>query len=243
MVQGKTKRLEELEASVRDVLLKDHADEMDLQAGLLNTYIDGFNLIGSFTITEENEVELAWLKLLIRSFHSLRSAILLEEIGYYGQAIAILRAVTEDWLKCKDCGSYRPTLDALLYAKHKFGDRKLKLRDSDIAERVGERDVVYEQDYRFQSNFVHPSRASLSILFDPDTHEARCYPVYDNTLFLACCELFIRNGLRMTEFMDAILSRISEDKQNVWKSAAGEPCNKAADWLKALQVKYGKEKK
>jgi len=237
MSEDRTQKLVEAEKKVSANTWKEHSDELNIMVDLFNTYITGFNIIGSFTLSEDTEVEHAWLRLLIRSYQSMRCALLLVSKGYYGQAIGLLRSITDDWLKCKDCRNYRPTLDALLYDKHRFGDQKLKLRDIDIAIRVRE-EKVYEQDYRFQSRFTHPSRLSLAITTDPDTNEARTFPVYYEILFLACCELFLRNALRMTEFMEAFLSSIVTTEVDTWRATARKPCAEAADWLKIIHEKY-----
>ena len=237
MSEGETQGFTEAERAVKRTSGREHPNEFNLMVNLCNVYITGFNLIGSFTLNEDTEVEHAWLMLLLRSHHSMRCALLLMSAGYYGQTIALLRGITEDWLKCKDCSGYRPTLDALLYDEDGFGDSKLKLRAIDMARRVGVEQVYYD-DYRSECRFVHASRLSLRINKDPDTGEARGAPVYDEMLFMACCELFIRNALRMAEFMEKFLLRVVKDGVSTWQEFASEHCKEAADWLDSIRLDF-----
>lgn len=176
--------LVQIEAKIRQITAREHQKEISLMAELLNVYTKGFNLVTSFQRTSNNDLPYAWLLLVARSCHSLRSAILVILNGYYGSALTLLRTVTEDWLVGNDCECYRPTLDTLLHEKHRFGDRKLKLRYIDMAERVRvkdeiEKEIVYESDYRFQSRFTHAGRLSLAIMRDQNTNELRVTPSYD----------------------------------------------------------------
>jgi hypothetical protein len=243
MSQPNLPKLTEIESRVKGITLKNHQHDLVVMMNLLNTYIDGFNMIDSFTLQEDREIEYAWILLLTRSFHSMRSAMLLIQVGYYTQAMMLLRSVTENWLICKDCQGYRPTLDALLYGKHRLGNRKLKLQWIDIAERVGAKDIIYEQDYRFQSRFNHPDYMSLGVVMDPDTNEMRTAPAYDRALFLCCFEMMIRNAMRMTEFIESFLSRLSESKVVAWRETAGKPVKEASDWLAEMQEKHGSRDK
>jgi len=235
---NKTPSLVAFESQVKKVTRSKHQKELNLMADILNTYIDGFNLIDSFTFTEDNEVESAWLFLVTRNFHSMRCAIQLMLMGYYGQALSLLRTVTEDWFICHDCKSNPKTTQAVLYNKYKIPNRKLGLTYYQMAKRAGKL-RVYEQDYRHQSKFTHSSALSLGILRDPKTNEMRAAPSYDNILFLDCCELFFRNALGMTEFMELFLSKLSEDKVTSWRKASVQKIQETAKWLTELREKYG----
>ena len=79
---------------------RNHAKEINIFAGMLNTYTNGFNLVGSFEIEEDNEAETIWLLLSTRCLHSIRCAIDLSLKGYYSQAMSIIRTIIEDWFIC-----------------------------------------------------------------------------------------------------------------------------------------------
>ena len=51
--------------------------------------------------------------------------------------------------------------------------------------------------------------------------------------------MMIRNAMTMTEFMEAFLSKTSEDRAKSWREIAGPPVKEAADWLKSMKKKYG----
>jgi len=235
--------LAQLEAKVKQTTARKRQKEIYLIRDLLNIYTKGFNLVTPFQRTEDNDVPYAWLLLIARSFHSMRSAALLMLSGYYGSALTLLRTVTEDWLVGKDCEHHQPTLDTLLYEKHRFGNRELKLRYIDIAERVkvkdDVKDIVYEDDYRFQSKFTHAGRLSLAVMQDPKTHELRVTPSYDGLLFYTCCELLIRNGLKMNELMYKFLKSCSDETAGTWSKMVEPEVKGLGDWLRTLQQKYG----
>jgi len=234
--------LVQLEAKVRQTTVRKRQKEISLIAELLNIYTKGFNLVTSFQRTKDNDVPCAWLYLIARSFHSMRSAILLMLSGYYGSALTLLRTVTEDWLVGKDCEHYQPTLDTLLYEKYRFGDRRLKLRYKDMAERVklkdDVKDIVYQDDYRFQSKFTHAGRLSLAVMRDQKTDELRVTPSYDGLLFYSCCELLMRNGLRMSELMYKFLKSCSDEAAETWSKMVEPAVKEIGDWLRALRQKY-----
>ena len=239
----KAPNLVQAEAKVKQSTARKHQKEISLIAELLNIYTKGFNLVTSFKRTEDNDIPYAWLLLIARSYHSMRSAVLLMFSGYYGPTLTLLRTVTEDWLVGKDCEHYQPTLDTLLYEKHRFGDGKLRLRYIDMADRVkiedNVKDIVYQSDYRFQSKFIHPGRLSLAVMLDQKTNELRVAPCYNSLLFYCCCELLIRNSLRMNELMYRFLKSCSDETAENWSKMVEPVVKDMADWLLKLQQKYG----
>ena len=239
----KAPNLAELEAKVQQTTARKHQKEISLIAELLNIYTKGFNLVTSFQRTEDNDVPYAWLLLIARSYHSMRSAVLLMLSGYYSSALTLLRTITEDWLVGRDCEHYQPTLDTLLYEKYRFGDRNLELRYIDMAERVkcedSVKDIVYPQDYVFECKFTHAGRLSLAVMRDQKTNELRVVPCYDGLLFYCCCELLIRNGLRMNELMYRFLKSCSDETAENWSKLVEPAVEDMGDWLRTLQQKYG----
>lgn len=235
--------LVQLETKVKQTTARKRSREISLMAELLNIYTKGFNLVTSFERTKDNDVPYVWLRLIARSLHSMRSAMLLMLSGYYGSALTLLRTVTEDWLVGRDCECNQPTLDTLLHEKHRFGDRRLKLRYIDMAERIRAaddvKDIVYQDDYGFQSKFTHAGRLSLAVMLDQKTGELRVAPSYDSLLFYTCCELLIRNGLRMNELMYRFLRSCSDETAETWSNMVEPAVGEIGDWLRALRKEYG----
>ena len=58
------------ETEVAKTTMAKHHNEIDLMDKILNIYINGFNLIGSWVRTKENDLEYARLLLVTRSLHS-----------------------------------------------------------------------------------------------------------------------------------------------------------------------------
>lgn len=235
MTQGESPSLEELESRVKMTTSSKRKRELTLVVKLLQSYIDGFNLINSFTLTDDNEVQYAWLLLITQSFHSMRCALLSMQIGYYGQAMSLLRIATEDWFACEDCQKNARTLKALLH------NEGLKLNYGDMAQNAGAREIVYKGDYHFLSRFTHVCKLSLAIIRNSETNELKTAPAYDEVLFLSCCEMLIRNAIRIAPFMQYFLSKLSNTKVDSWRKVAEPPIKEAADWLREQQQKYGDE--
>jgi hypothetical protein len=225
------------ESQVKKITTSKHPLEIELMSKSLNLYVNGFNLIDEFTFTEENKIESAWLFLIIRSFHSIRCAIQLTLMGYYTQALSLLRTVTEDYFICHDCYNYPLTTSAILYNEYKIPNKKLELTYKKMAERAG-KIKAYEQDYHHQSQFLHCSSQSLAVLRDYKTNEIRAAPSYDTILFLDCCELMFRNALRMSEFIEHLLYSLSKEKSQKWLSEVATICKAITGWLNDIQTRY-----
>ena len=240
MTLNKTPSLMAFESQVKKVTCSKHQEEVNLMTTVINMYINGFNLIDSFTFTEDNEVETAWLFLVTRSFHSMRCAIQLIIMGYYGQAISLLRTITENIFICHDCVENKKTIEAILYNKYKIPDSTQGLSFRQMAKRTGNM-KIYESDYDHQSRVNHPTALSLGILRDAKTNELRAAPSYDNILFLDCCEQFFRITLLMSEIIGRLLSKIAKNEVNSWGEKANKTCKELADWLDAIRKKYGEK--
>ena len=239
-MENKTPSLIAFESQVKKVTSSKHQEEVNLMTAVINMYINGFNLIDSFTFTEDNEVETAWLLLVTRSFHSMRCAIQLILMGYYGQTISLLRTITENFFICHDCVNYPKTVEAILRNKYSIPNRKHALTFYKMAERTNNM-KVYKSDYHHQSEVSHPTSLSLGIIRDPETNAINAAPSYNEILFLACCEQFFRNALMMSEFMGQFLSKLSKAKVQFWGEIANQTCNNVADWLNSLREKHSEE--
>jgi len=119
---------EEAEVQVKATTVAKHGQELALVEKLLNAYLAGFNKLGKFTLSENNESEYAWLLLTTRSFNSLRCAFDLLKKGYYSQAIMLIRSVFEDWYTAKDCETNSKTRNALLRGDDDFWKQEGRMR-------------------------------------------------------------------------------------------------------------------
>ena len=99
----------------------------------------------------------------------------------------------------------------------------------------------HRKDYHHQSKVSHPSALSLGIIRDPETNTINAGPIYNEILFLDCCEQFFRNSLMMIEFMGKFLLKLNKSKEDNWKTTANKTCKDVADWLNKIREKYGKE--
>lgn len=216
---------EEAEARVRSNTVSQHQEELGLIRRLLNTYLDGFRRLDSFTPSDANQLEYAWLLLTTRSFNSMRCAYDLLQRGYYSQAITLIRSVNEDWLTCNDCRNNQATLDALL-------------KGGKMPKFVGMKDRLEEplkqqwwDMYGEESQFAHARHRALKVLIDPETHTLALGGHYDRDLFIASCYSLIPAAVRMTEFLVLVLG----PKSKLWAEQSLPIIQEAKAWMRAVE--------
>ena len=97
--------LEQDEQTVKEESWQKCEKQLRVVMGLLNSLHDG--LIGDGTFTYggggENDKHSVQLLYLYRSFNSVRCSYELVQLGYYTQAISLLRSALEDLLVCQRC--------------------------------------------------------------------------------------------------------------------------------------------
>lgn len=197
MVAARLPSLKKVEAQVTSDTAGKHERELDLIERLLNTYLAGLTGLRSFS--PPSELNDAWVRLVTRSFNSMRCAFDLIQRGYYSQAIVLVRSVKEDWLTCMDCRNNPDTLRALVN-----GGRMPKPKT--MASRL---DVHLREQwhciYHEESQFAHASARAIRVLVDPKSHLLRLGGHYDRDLFIAACYSLVPAILRMMEFLAEVL--------------------------------------
>lgn len=222
----------EQERQTLETTKRNHAREIEILTGMLNTFTSGFNCIVSFAPTDDNESELIWLLLSARCLHSIRCSIDLILKGYYSQAMSMIRTITEDWFICGNVESGDDVRNCLLRDKGKMP------KYAELAKRMKAMNI-YKGDYRYQSKFIHSSKLSLRVLVNPKTNEMRVASVYDEMLFLLCSESLTRVFLLMAEYLGRVLVYIDKDKATSWSAQNGKNVKDAGKWLSELKTKYG----
>ena len=205
-MQETSSSLEKYEAQVKATTTQEHGKEISLIKKLLNAYLAGFNKIGAFTLSENNELEYAWLLLTTRSFNSLRCASDLLKKGYYSQALMCIRSVFEDWHTAKDCETNPMTLNALLQGDDYFW--KHEGRYAEIAKRVEKRmemPEAWKNIYGPLSTITHARKQALMILINPKTKELRLGSQYADGLFLASYQSFLAAASIIPELLHKLL--------------------------------------
>ncbi len=227
--------------AVKETIAK-HGREMELLVTMLNLYLNGFSSTGSLN-DQNSDTNWVWLFLITRSFHSLRCSIALMQKGYYAQAMTLLRMVTEAYFLCGNAKSDHTIADAILHNKPNRPDGRTIFNYKALARKMGSM-VMYDKDYAFECKFSHFSNLSASILtaeIDSHNHELLPTPVYKEILFLACCEMALKNGRLMTWFLNDLLTDLSEEKANGWRIKSTKGIQEIDDWLDNLKDKYGSE--
>jgi hypothetical protein len=227
------------EKQVQEYTVRKHSEEFELMASMLNLYLEGFSLIGNYKL-DNNEADWVLLLLLTRSFHSLRSSIELIKKGYYVQAIALIRIVTENYFICGNCKEHQYIVEAIIHNKPNRANGTTRFNYKSLASNMGS-SIMYEKDYTFECEFAHCSNLSANVMtkeIDDKNRELSVAPSYNELMFMASCELLFKNGILMTRFLENILSDLSEEKVNVWRNKSVLGFNKINKWLAELKEKY-----
>jgi len=225
--------------AVKGTITKD-AREMELLATMLNLYINGFSSTGSLN-HQNSDTNWVSLFLITRSFHSFRCSIALMQKGYYAQAMALLRMVTEAYFICGNTKNDHTIADAILRNKPNRPDGRTIFNYKKLAHNMGS-SVMYDKDYAFECKFYHFSILSAGILtteIDSHNRELSPVPAYQDILFLMCCEIALKNGRLLTRFLNDLLTDLSEEKTNNWRITSLKSINEIDEWLDNLKQKCG----
>ena len=228
------------EKEAQKITVEQHPEVFELLTTMLNLYINGFNLIG--TLDDKNsDTDWVWVYSITRSFYSLRCSIELMKKAYYAQAMALIRIVTEAYFICGNCRNDKTIPDAILRNKPNKPDGKTIFNYRDLASNMGAL-VMYDKDYAFECKFAHTSSLSLGIMTterNASNRDLKPVPSYNEMLFIACCELALKNGLLMTSYLEGLLDDLSQEKVNTWRLHAKAGMQEISEWLDGLKYKYG----
>ena len=220
-----------VENEVKSITKKEKWAEIEIITGLLNTFTNGFNRIGTFTRKEDNETEYIWLLLTTRCFNSMMCAYHLMYSGYYSQATIVIRSITEDILICMACPTDKSIRNYILSGKGKQPNYHLIAKNNNASK-------VYDM-YKHQCKFAHSSRLSLGVLIDKGN--AKIAPVYDKILFNYCLEAFICTSVMMVEYLGRVIFYIDQNKAKSFNNDSANNLVRATDWLGAISKQYGNE--
>jgi len=235
-----TLNLIEAEKKAQAITIKNHPEVFELVATMMSLYINGFNLIGSLD-DKNSDTDWVWLFLLVRSFYSIRCSVELMKKAYYAQAISLIRMVTEAYFLCGNCENDKTIIDAVLHKIPNRPDGSTIFHYKKLAKAMDSL-ALYEKDYVFECQFSHTSNLSLGIMttkINSSNRELRPVPVYDETLFIACCELALKNGFLMASFVEKLLDGLSKEKVNAWRIKAQTGVQQIQEWLDGLKERYG----
>ena len=172
----------------------------------LKAYLAAFRVVGEFTSTKDNRHQELWLRLVSRSFNSLRWGRTLIRNGYYAQAFILARSALEDWLAYMDSIEHEDTVEALLQGGQVAPFRQMAKRSLPEDLRAwwggGADDKV---TYGFLSTFSRPRYRAVMMQLDPETLTLRVGPLYDEVLFLTSWTYVTEAAVRMSEFAARIV--------------------------------------
>ena len=171
-----------------------------------------FQLLGSFTPSNENRLEYCWVLLWNRSFNSLRWAYYLLNTGYYSQSLMLTRGAFEDWLVCEDIKTHPETVECLISNEGRFPRfQTMANRLEDPLKREWNGTEEIDGTYGLLSSLSHPRHRSLVVLLDPDTHLIRLGPAWDEAMFIVGANYLLLALIRMVEFLMMLVSDNAKD--------------------------------
>jgi len=230
------------EHKAQDITIKNHFEVFELVTTMLNLYINGFSIVGRLD-DKNSDTDWVWLFLIVRSFYSIRCSIELMEKAYYAQAVSLIRMVTEAYFLCGNCENDKTIIDAVLHNMPNRPDGSTRFNYKELAINMDAL-VMYEKDYTFECQFSHTSNLSLGIMttkINSSNRELRPVPVYDEILFIACCELALKNGFLMASFVEKLLDDLSKEKVNAWRIKTKTGVQQIQEWLDGLKERYGSQ--
>ena len=230
------------ERKATDITVKNHPEVFELITTMLDLYINGFNLTGKL---DDQNSDTDWFRLfsITRSFHALRCSVELMKKAYYVQAMSLTRMVTEAYFLCGNCENDKTIIDAVLHNIPNRPDGSTRFNYKELAINMDAL-VMYEKDYTFECQFSHTSNLSLGIMttkINSSNRELRPVPVYDEILFIACCELALKNGFLMASFVEKLLDDLSKEKVNAWHIKTKTGVQQIQEWLDGLKERYGSQ--
>ena len=229
--KGKPPTVLNAEKQVKTTTKKEKWNEIEIITGLINTFTNGFNRIGTFKPMDTNETEYIWLLLATRCFNSMWCSYRLMYSGYYSQATMVIRSITEDILICIACPNDKRIRNVILSSKGELPSYSSMARKNNVSS-------IYDM-YKHQCKFAHTSSLSLGVLLDKD--RAKIAPVYNELLFNYCVEAFIVTSVMMVEYLERVVFYLDRSEAKSFNNDVANNLAQATNWLTALRKQYGNE--
>ena len=229
--KGKPPTVLDAGKQVKTTPKKEKWNEIEIITGLINTFTNGFNRIGTFKPVDANETEYIWLLLATRCFNSMWCSYRLMYSGYYSQATMVIRSITEDILICIACPNDKRIRNVVLSGKGELPSYSSMARKNNVPN-------IYDM-YKHQCKFAHTSSLSLGVLLDKG--RVKTAPVYNELLFNYCVEAFIKTSVMMVEYLGRVVFYIDKDEAKSFNDDNANNLVRATNWLKAIRNRYGNE--
>lgn len=167
------------ETEVRAATFEKYGKEFKVIEAAIEFIIDQTNLFSYKTFEQLGALQAARIHLIVRSLNSVRIATVALALGYYQQALTLLRMVAEDQLVARDLIEHPPTLHALMNNPARID------KFSTMAERQSPEFKEHWKDYygMLSAYGAHPRPESIFSLaaFSPTEgmHTVQPGPSYD----------------------------------------------------------------
>lgn len=170
------------ERRVREESQQKCGSQLAVVESLLNSLLDGMSLLGNVTLSDEAESKKHFVQQLYisRSFNSLRCSYKLAQMGYYSQAVMLLRSSLEDLVVTYRCEKQPELVEKLLNGKEE------RFNFTQMAEAEGHEFRAWWKDkYDELTMFTHPRSPGLQILVSQENQRLWLGPYFDQTQLLA----------------------------------------------------------
>ena len=169
----------DIEREVEETTLQRQAQELHVINKTLDCLIDGLNQLDPVSGKVRPDASLRNIRrfLAVRSYNSLRVAKWPLLMGYYQQALALVRMVYEDWLLAIDAEINPETLAALVNNEGKIGKGNLTLSKMTYRLPTVEKEL-WDDEYGVLSEYAaHPRHKGLKSLILSDAEGSMTLPI------------------------------------------------------------------
>lgn len=213
MAKNQGMPLDQGEQLVREKSWKACGDELTLVNSILGEFLAGFDALGDFTYSTDNQVRFIQLLYVTRSFNSLRCAFELAQIGYYTQAAMLIRPTLEDLLVSLRCEKSPETVEALLTGNEgKFIFSKM------AEEQDPEFCTWWKDKYYDLSAFVHPRSPGLAMSVSLENRQLQLGPsLFDRRHLLAVVHYLLMMLIWHLTVFDGVLRSKDQESATRWE--------------------------
>ena len=199
------KELEEFEKNASLQLRHNHSDQMAAIDVAVDEILSGLLRLGQ-SWQPSSDLNQARILLILRSFNALRTARLLFGMGYYEQALSLLRICNENALTTLDA-KHNPDTIEKLKNKGRFNYTRMAERVDGAIGAGGSFLAKWKQSYSVISDFTHPGGVILQFLAPAGDEESGILylgPYYHKTRALGVLKVMASETINLVGVIETM---------------------------------------
>lgn len=233
--QGK-RSVEEADSAMKAQTLAQRREDAALIERLLDLFVVGLSSFGGQR--PRDDIDHVVTLLCTKAFNSLRCAYELLLMGYYSQAITLIRTVEDDWLTCIYIIKYPAKTHIWLEGKRTpfYGEMLNELLQADVLD-ANLRDQLRDS-YDISSGHIHPRTSALAavVRVDPAGQALLVGGHYDAELFTGTVSMLLPAASQMLSILAAF-----PWPDDMWRSQVDEARDAVVNWQKKVNESLGEQ--